>query len=49
MQNLLPESQHLILEKKLSITRKIKSLMDHFENAKEYEDFFDIDKKLLKK
>ena len=23
--------------------------MEHFENAKEYEDFFDIDKKLLKK
>ena len=49
MQNLVPESQHQIIDTKLNITRKIKSLMDHFENAKEYEDFFDIDKKLLKK
>ena len=48
MQNLVPESQHQILEKKLNITKIIKSLMDHFENAKEFEDFFDIDKKLLK-
>ena len=49
MQNLVPESQHQILDKKLNITRKIKGLMDHFENAKEFEDFYDIDKKLLKK
>ena len=49
MQNLVPKSQHQILDKKLNITRKIKSLMDHFENAKEYEDFFDIEKKLLRK
>ena len=49
MQNLVPESQHQILDKKLNITRKIMSLMDHFKNANEFEDFFDIDKKLLKK
>ena len=47
MQNLVPKSQHQILDKKLNITRKIKNLMDHFENAKESEDFFEIDKKLM--
>ena len=48
MQNLVPKSQHQILDKKLNITKKIKSLMDHFENAKEFEDFFYITRNSLK-
>ena len=46
LQHLVPEGQKNILDKKLNISEKMQSLINHFENASESEDFFEIDKKL---
>ena len=46
LQHLVPEGQKSILDKKLNISEKMQSLINHFENASESEDFFEIDNKL---
>ena len=46
LQSLIPEGQNVILDKKLNISEKMQSLINHFENASESEDFFEIDSKL---
>lgn len=46
LQNLIEEENSEILDKKMKITDNVQSLLKHFKNAKESEDFFEIDKKL---
>ena len=49
LQDLIPETDQVILDKKLSIVKRIQNVMDLFKNTSKSEDFFIIDKKLNKR
>ena len=49
LQDLIPETDQVILDKKLSIVKRIQNVMDLFKNTSKSEDFFMIDKKLNKR